>query len=375
MSTETNPNGGYTVKKLIAALLAVILLFSLFGCTNFYEPVESTEREKSVVMTFTLDGAKYDLTYEVYRAFFLTYKDEISGGDDSVWTGANAAEYIEKINEKIVDMALDIYSTFALARRVGIDPYSTEIGKTINSYINESIKAAESYSAYLASLKKLYLNYSMQTLLFRYAVVLDKLELYYIGASSVEELESGLTEPGAITYTDDDIAEFYNSDDCKRILRVHIQGAAHVDPMAKAEKVANDIRAAKSESEIVRIMVNNSLIGGPEIENGYMIGKYNLDTAVYGEMVDAVFEADSGDVVGPIVIHDGDEYIYYVIYIADKSAEHLEENMADVTYVYLWNAVGELLEGVEDALEDTVTMSDFYKTIIHSEISMDEEAA
>lgn len=362
------------MKKLVAAVISLVLLFSLFGCSKFYEPVESTEREKSVVMTFTLNGTKYDLTYEVYRAFFLTYKDEVSGGDDSVWTGDKADEYIDEINEKIIDMALDIYSTFALAKSVGIDPYSTEIGKIVNDYINQSIEESESYSAYLAYLKSRYLNYSMQALIFRYGVVLDKLELYYIGASSTGELESGFAEPGAFTYTDEDIINFYNSDDCKRILRVLIQGSAHVDPMAKAEKVADDVRAATSESEIVQIMAN-SMICGPEIENGYMIGKYNLDTLVFGDMVDAVFDADNGDVIGPIRIHDGEEYIYYVIYVADKSDEHLEKNMTEVTYVYLWNQLGELLEGAEDELEKTVTVREFYSSIIHSEISMDEEAA
>ena len=361
------------MKKLIATLLTVLLLFSLVGCFNKYEPVESTEREKTVAMTFTINGSKYEMPYEMYRAFFLNHKDKVTGGDDTLLTGEKKLEYIERIDEIIIDLALDIFSTFELCKTVGIDVYSADFGKKINDYINESIESKESYDAYLASLKALNLNYSMQYTLFRYALALDALEKHYIGANSVEEIESGFWQGGALKYTDEDIRLFYDGEDCARILRLHLQGSAYVDPMARANELKERIEEAKTEREVANIMIGNSLTGGPELENGYLIGRYNLNALTYGPLINAAFSLEVGEVADPVVIHDGDEYVYYIVYRGEKSDEHFENNKDEVTYVYLWNELGKMLEGIEADLMESVVKSEFANALEYDKISMDEE--
>ena len=87
---------------LIIATLALSIL-SLASCTkNKYAPVESTAEEKKVVMTLSIDSDKYEVKYELYRALFLALRDEVDGGDRSVWSGENKAEYIEKIDALII---------------------------------------------------------------------------------------------------------------------------------------------------------------------------------------------------------------------------------------------------------------------------------
>lgn len=362
------------MKRLISLALVIVMLFTLFGCVRTYQPVESTEREKTTVMTFNINGAKYDMPYEVYRAFFLNYKSQVTGGDDSLWQGEDKDTYIDKINGIIIDLALDIYSTFELCRTVGIDVYSTDFGKRINDYINESIEESESYEEYLAYLKKINLNYSMQSLLFRYALALAELEKYYIGATSVEEIESGFWVGGALKYTDEDIKAFYDSEDCAKILRLHLQAEAYVDPMARANEIKKMIENASSENDVINIMGGSSLTGGPEVENGYVIGRYNLDSNIHRALIDASFGISEGEVADPIVIHDGDEYIYYVVYRAEKSDEHFNKNKTEVTYVYLWNELGKMLDSTEDSMKNGVEFKDFLDTLDYSKISMDEES-
>ena len=60
------------LKKLICALLTVAMLLALISCGD-YEPVPSTADEARTVMTFRIEGEKYELKYELYRCLFLTY--------------------------------------------------------------------------------------------------------------------------------------------------------------------------------------------------------------------------------------------------------------------------------------------------------------
>ena len=85
----------FVMKKFTALLIIVTLLLSLISCGDEeYPPVQSSELEKQVVMTVEYDGEKYDVKYELYRALFLNLRESVDGGDSSVWSGENKAEYI-----------------------------------------------------------------------------------------------------------------------------------------------------------------------------------------------------------------------------------------------------------------------------------------
>ena len=76
------------MKKIIAFLLSLIILAGLTACSGGgYEPVPSTDEEARVVMTLECDGKSYDVKYELYRALFLSHRDELDGGDRELWSG------------------------------------------------------------------------------------------------------------------------------------------------------------------------------------------------------------------------------------------------------------------------------------------------
>ena len=378
------------MKKLIAILLVLASLFALASCNKDkeYPPVESTDEEARTVMTLSVDGKTYDVRYELYRAFFLTYKSDIDGGDESVWSGDKKDEYIEKIDARIIDRIVEIYAAFAICERIGFDIYSKDVEKKIKenirisveggSYGNAAIEGFDSYDDYLASLKAINLNYSVQTLLFRYAIAVDAIDTYYIGTASSDDVNINLTI-GKIEYTKDDVKEFYNSDECVRVLRASFQKKISYTPLEKAENLKAALEnAAQSkdtleemEAAVVTAIMGNGLYSNAaEIRDGYVIGKYNLERSYYGEMTDAALALEIGEVSAPIEIVTDVEDAYYVLYRSYKSDEHFEENYDSIKYVYLMNYVGEISHGVGEELKESVSYTDFLKGIDHSEIRM-----
>lgn len=374
------------MKRIIALLLVLASVLTLSACKK-YKPVESSEEEARTVMTLSLDGKTYEVKYELYRALFLNYKTEIDGGNPDVWTSEGKSEYVERINSLIIDKITDIYAAFAICEKIGFDLYSKDVEKQIKEYVKISVEGGsygsktmhgyDSYKDYLAALKSANLNYSVQTLLFRYAIAIDAIDAHYIGTATPDEVNYDITL-GALQYTEDDVRAFYNSEDCARVLRASFQKIISYDPYETAINLKNKmVDAAATSSTLVdkeaavlkAITKSGYFANAAEVENGYVIGKYNLERLYYGDMTDAVFSIGEGEVTDPISITDEEE-TYYVIYRTYKTDEHFEANYNSIRYVYLRNCVGEIIHNAAEALESSAVYSDFLNNINHSEIGM-----
>ena len=378
------------MKKIIAIILALTAIFSLFSCNKAteYPAVESTEEEARTVMTLSLDGKTYDVKYELYRAFFLTYKSKVDGGDESVWSGDSKDTYIRLIDEMIVDRVVEIYSAFAICERIGFDLYSKNVEKKIKenvrisveggSYGSTTLDGYESYDAYLAALKSLNLNYSVQVLLLRYAIAIDAIDTHYIGTASSDDIDANVSI-GAIKYTKDDVRNFYFSEDCVRVLRANFQKGISYTPEEKAEQLRSKIVDASrtpgsledKENAVFLAIISSGLYSNTaEIKNGYVIGKYNLERSYYGDMTDAALSLSEGEVSQPIDVVSDVEDSYYILYRSYKSEELFEANYEDIKYVYLMNYVGEITHGVASDLKKSVSYTDVMTTLDHAAIGM-----
>ena len=372
------------MKRIIALLLVLLTVVSIVGCSRFYEPQESTEEESRTVMTLKYNNKTYEVKYELYRAFFLTYKSEIDGGDESVWTGEDKDEYVARIDAMIIESVIEIYSTLALAESIGIDPYSTEVGKKVNEYVNLSVEGGDlggvsypgykSYDDYLKSLKEKNLNYSVQTLLFRYAIVADMIDDYYIGTLTADDIADGISL-GKLKYTAEDVKSFYYGDECVRLLRTFVSEEMSYDHKARAQRVRTAIAAAaaKGDEDDVRdkMIAEGSTNTVPELENGYTLGRYSLLESYYGKMVDAAFELEVGEVSEVVTIHDGTQIIHYILYRAEKSEEHYQANYAMIAYMYLKNEIGSYYDATECAMRESVQYTDVLKNLDHSGVTME----
>lgn len=377
------------MKKIIALILLLSSLFTLFACKkDEYEPVKSTDEESKTVMTLKINGEKYEVKYELYRALFLNYKSLVDGGDNSVWTGSNKDAFIQKIDAMIIERVCEIYAAFAICEKIGFDVYSKDVEEKIKenikisveggTYGNSTIKGYESYDDYLAALKASNLNYSVQTLLFRYAIAIDAIDTHYIGTASSDDVDINMSE-GAIKYTKDDVRAFYNSDDCARVLRASFQKMISYTPEEDAIRLAERLTTAANGADTLEdkesavfsaIMSSGRFSSVSEVENGYVLGRYNLERSYYGDLTDSAFSLDIGEVSEPISIVTDLEDSYYVIYKTLKSDEHFEANYESIKYVYLMNRVGKITYDTITELRASVVYSDYLNNIDHSKISM-----
>jgi len=377
------------MKKIITLMLMLASLLTLFACKKKeYEPVKSTKEESTTVMTLKIDGEKYEVKYELYRALFLNYKSLVDGGNADVWTGENKDEYVKKIDSMIIERVCEIYSAFAICKRIGFDVYSSDVEKKIQenikisveggTYGSSTIQGYDSYEDYLAALKANNLNYSVQTLLFRYAIAVDAIDTYYIGTASSDDIDINMTV-GKLEYTRDDVKAFYDSDDCARVLRASFQKIISYTPYEDAVKLHDRLENAANSADTLEekeaavfaaIMSSGRFSNVSEVENGYVIGKYNLEKSYYGDMTDAAFSLEIGEVSEPISIVSDLEDSYYVIYKSLKSDEHFEENYDNIKYVYLMNCVGKITHDAGVTLKESLVYSDFLKNIDHASISM-----
>lgn len=372
------------MKKLLALLLTLTILFSLVGCGG-YKAVPSTEEESRTVMTITVNERVYDVKYELYRAFFLTYKAQLLDDEDDLFS-EKADEYIEDINERVIDAISEVYSAFYICENIGVNLDSRTYKKRINGYIDDSIAAIQllytdeegnspsdeaAYAIYLERLKASYLNYSVSVLLYKYELALEAIDNYYFG--SVDYNDPGLSGTlGALEYTKDDIREFYEGEESVKLFVATIASTAtNAAERANALKAKLETAAESGEDAVIDTIIANSTISvASEIEAGTVIGRHSLDKFYYGEYINAAFALGHGEVSDVIEIVDGKNDGFYILYKAEKSDAHFEENYSDIAFSFVTNAVGKIRFTAKESLASSATFTEEYFSIDHATISL-----
>ncbi len=370
------------MKKIIALLLIVFSIFSLAACTDEYPAVKSTEEESQIVMTVDCDGERYEIKYELYRALFLTMKSRVDGGDESVWTGADKDTYISKIDALIKERISEIYSILHTAKKLDIDIYSKEYNSTVKDIIKLSVEGGfygdteiegtgGDYDKYLLHLKESGINYSVQDLMIRYYIASEAVYLHYAGNLESED-HLGNIVSGEIKYTREDVVDFYNSDECVRVIRAFLP-KEYFTSKERVDEIRLEIveAANKGESEVANCIIGFSTAGATDIKNGEMIAKHNLDKS-YNELVKAAFELSHFDVSDVIEIDNGFDDGYIIIYKTVKNDLHFNECYDQIASVYLQNEIGKIIDTAADAIEAGLVETDVLRSIDRAEISMDK---
>ncbi len=375
------------MKKLLFLFLTVAILLSCVSCGREFEPVPSTEEEAKTVFTMQIDGEEYEVAYELYRAFFLTYKSDIDGGVHTVWDGGNAQKYIDEINEKIFSSIGDIYTAFHMCNEIGVDIFSSAYDGEIDEYISDSVERIillieqeekengnevelsrdEAYKIYLERMKENYLNYSVTVLLYRYQLALAEIEAYYRGTAN-DVTDTGYSG-GSIQFTKEDVKAFYNSDDTVKLLQCY-----RINDGSYAYEVADRARKhmlAASRDTIVSAIIQNSLAGGAaQVERGMVIGKYTLDASFFADYTKTAFELEIGEVSSVISVYDGSQNGYYVLYRDEKSDDHFNTYYSDIAYSYVSNKIGEIEHKTKETLIKSIKPTSAYSELIHAQISI-----
>ena len=175
------------MKKLLKTLLLFLLIGTMLLLSSCgYREERSSRKDRQVVATV----GDYEVRYELVRALFHVVKEDVDGGDETVWQGEDANLYFDAAMEKVETYLLSIFGTFAYAESIGIDPYGKEIDKMVNDYVTTDIdggyingtqiKGYGSKKAYLEALAKYYYTDSANRLMYRYTAVTSEIHDYYI---------------------------------------------------------------------------------------------------------------------------------------------------------------------------------------------------
>lgn len=363
------------MKKIISLLLCILMLISAVGCKKEkYPEIKSTAEEARVVMTFKLGDEKYEMKYELYRALFLNYSEKYDNGDKAFWNSPESGNALAELNEKIVESALDIFSTLHIAKKIGFDPYSKEAENKIAEYIETSVEGdgdtitgfGGDYDAYLASLKASNMNYSVQKLLLRYSIAYDKIIEHYEGISN--ENNPTENEEGAIKVTREDVLNFYNSDSAVRVSPITIN-ATYIT-YSRANEIRNSIASAESASMALNIAIGSTTSIPSDILDGVVIGTHSLDSIYYKDITEAALSLGENETSEVIYVATDIGKEYWILYGREKSAEHFESNYEHIKGVYISQKIGEIIDSAKKQLKDSLTETDSYKNLKHSEISM-----
>lgn len=353
------------IKKIFVLLLALLMVLPLSACSEKkYKPVPSTDEEKKTVFTL----GEYEVPYELFRAFFLTDKEELDGGDKNVWIGSTAEEYREKAIDRILPQICEIYAMFTLCEVNGVDINSDEIEEEIKRMVTlsveggafegELVKGHGTYQAYLDYLKSIHMTDSVSRLIMRYSLCEEEL---------VDKYED------TFEFDSNDVYDFFKSDECVHITWL-FRGYYYSDFFTKeadyelVQKAHSLMKEAKSYQDIINVLVQYSSgnTDAKNIEEGFYIGRYTLDSQYMSEIIDAAFSLNAGEVSDVIENYYG----AYVVYKMEKDESYLEsdDNYERIAELYVNNSLYKKLEECKNALLKNVKYTDFFDSLNFAEI-------
>ena len=362
------------MKKIISLMLALAAILSLFSCGGKkYAPVESTEEEKTVIATISYGGDEYEIKYELYRALFLNFREEFDGGDQSFWGKPESAEAKVAINEKILSYAKDLFATIALAKTIGFDAYSKDADDLVYDLIKTSVEGGGNalgydgdYDAYLASLKEMNLNYSVQTLLYRYSLAYSEILTYYAGDLDPENPLPGASA-GFLKYTREDVEAFYYGDDSVRVSVIEMN--AEYIPVARIQEIRDEIAKYQNVTGALNYAIGHTSGDPDDILNGVVIGTFSLDSAYYADVTEAAMALSVGETSQPINVVAENENKYWILYAQQKDAEYFNEFYSEIESVYKSQKIGEMLDEVKNGFSEP-SYTDEFASLVYSDISM-----
>ncbi len=327
------------MKRLISLFLTVVLILcslSLFSCSDkYYDEVEPVGDEDEVILTTKYGKVKYDL----FRAFYLTYKN---GG----YSHADSAKMA-------IDNAVDILAVFALCEEMDIDTESNEIYNKVDDIIVACVDGGTvdgveysgygSFDNYLLALSAMYMTDRVNRLITRYAICEQMLSDKFAEKS---------------TPTNEAVRDYFFSDDCIRITWFVSEYRESADAAYSA------LSGVAGEDAITDVFVRYSLatISADSQKNGWYIGR-NETSQELKNVADKAFSMNVGEYSEVMLGGDGN---YYIVYRMEKISSYVDTNIADIKSSYIYNDMGKRLENYKNDARANASYSDFYTQIMAS---------
>ena len=352
--TKTHRRG-----RLLAALLLLTLLLSFTGCGDdgFYDPIEQTAPDNTVLARW----GEYEITYDLFRFFFLNRLSDFDGGDRTLWRGPDGDALWAEASAAVWRDIADLYAAFEVAKEYGIDPFDENFDREVNTYIkadidgawveNEWVSGYGSPEAYVAGIEeRFHATDAVLRLIYRNALTLSALYDY-----SVEKLGGG-----SLVVEDADLDAFLKSEDCVHYNHVFISnaGRGQAAARARAEVILTAMREASSYEDLIRVGFSKSsdIPDADTLENGMWASRYTLDRKISADYYDTLFSMEVGEISELIETDEG----YYILYRMEKprSLLHGPEYREDLLSLYLSHTYYLRIHTVTDTVLGALTYTD-----------------
>lgn len=333
-----------TVLRTIAFLLITALLCGFVcSCSNkYYKEIPQTDEEKRVVMTV----GDHEVTYDFFRAVFLSYNDRNSVTD---------TESFDNAMNTVIEFFAYFYSVFDMCADEGISVKSNEIMNRVDDVVAASIDggtaegvkydAIGSFEKYKEALAGRNMNDFVNRKMILQSILENDLTKKHVDVSS--------------DIDDDVLKDYFDSDEY-----IHITWLM-TEYEDVAEKVYNDLLSySGSESDFPayitrKFVISTIAVSAKSIEDGWYIGKHET-----GFSLDNIFDCAASLKVGEFssVIKQPDGY-FYIIYRLEKDPSYLENSKNNVKKSYFNSEFYKKLEKYENSLKENINYKELYNEL------------
>ena len=324
-------------KKLLAAVLATVLLLSVLGaCT----PAEVKAQQRPIGTC-----AGYDVLYEELRYVTLSYKDILASAyGETIWdTPESAEQYREELERVVWQMMRNNYAVLAACQDYisKEDMESDLFDDAVDAVIDEAIEAYGGEEAFREEMEKLYMTEN----LVRFCQYVAKLE-YELLCVLADDLN-------VIENDKDDFIAWVRDGNGVYVQHIFIEndeGEDIEENRAKAEQVRAQLQSGTSIASLVGTSVNEDLKN---------VQPYYIIKDVYvREMEDAAFAMEHvGDVSAVVETANG----FYVMQRLEDTGNTLTAKAEELLRSYQMALLEDFINGYKDDL--VIELNEYGKSI------------
>ena len=354
---------------LALAFTAAIILIVVGKMNETFPEIPQTDEEKSPVFTVGDETATYDL----YRYYFLGYKNLMSGGDDSYFEDKDTAAIYAEIDERVRADIARLYASLALAERLGvtdreIDEIYDELLRLTRSggeFAGMVYVGFESEEAYKKSLAENNMSDAVYRLVLRaYAAEYKASAAFAVNAS--EYLSS----------KDEDMYAFFMGEDAVHVAYAYIDkgsflntdGAYELALIAEARlgEVAHDLSAFIRTA----IQYSSPSVSTVSLKKGMYLTRYHASGSAQENLTEIAFSLAAGEMSGIIETDEG----YFILRRMNTTEEDLRAADRELLYEgYFANHFYKMLHESTESLLLQMTETDFYATLTFETVGYTED--
>ena len=354
---------------LALAFTAAIILIVVGKMNETFPEIPQTDEEKSPVFTV----GDETVTYDLYRYYFLGYKNLMSGGDDSYFEDKDTAAIYAEIDERVRADIARLYASLALAERLGvtdreIDEIYDELLRLTRSggeFAGMVYDGFESEEAYKKSLAENNMSDAVYRLVLRaYAAEYEASAAFAVNAS--EYLSS----------KDEDMYAFFMGEDAVHVAYAYIDkgsflntdGAYELALIAEARlgEVAHDLSAFIRTA----IQYSSPSVSTVSLEKGMYLTRYHASGSAQENLTEIAFSLAAGEMSGIIETDEG----YFILRRMNTTEEDLRAADRELLYEgYFANHFYRMLHESTESLLLQMTETDFYATLTFETVGYTED--